>query len=213
MTEAILQRIKACGVIAVVRLNDLSNAAELSRALIAGGVSIIEFTLTNPNAARAITDARAAVGDAGVFGAGSVTTVGQVREVAKAGATFVVSPVSNSAVIEACRAEGLPVMPGAYTPTEIQAAWEQGAAAVKVFPARGLGADYIRDVKAPLPHLRLVPTGGITADNAEAYIRAGAMAVGVGGSLVSQQAVAAADWQAITERAQALVSAVQQAHA
>jgi 2-dehydro-3-deoxyphosphogluconate aldolase / (4S)-4-hydroxy-2-oxoglutarate aldolase len=211
MPHPVYQRIKQCGIIAVIRLDNLSAAVPLSQALVAGGVTIIEFTLTSPNAPAAIAEVKDILGDQCVVGAGSVITVEQVDEVRSAGAAFVVSPVKSQPVVEHCLAHSLPVMPGAYTPSEIQTAWEMGATAVKVFPARDLGPRYIKDVLAPLPHLQLIPTGGINASNAAAYIRAGVAAIGVGGSLVDGASIAAEDWDTIQARARALVEAVGEA--
>lgn len=203
-----IERITTEKIIAIVRLDDLSNAVELSQALIAGGVSVIEFTLTNPDAAQAIATVRDTLGDKVLVGAGSVITVEQVEQVANHGAQFVVSPVTKRDVIEACHKHDLPTMPGAYTPSEIQAAWEMGAAAVKVFPARALGTKYIKDVLAPLPHLRLIPTGGVGVNNIAEFIEAGVFAVGVGGALCDKKVIAAQDWDTLTSSAKQLVEAI-----
>lgn len=204
----ILEQIGASKIIAIIRLDDLSGAVELSQALLAGGVRVIEFTLTNPNAEQAIAMVRMALGDAVLIGAGSVITPEQVEQVANCGAQFVVSPVTKQSVIEACHQYDLPNMPGAYTPTEIQAAWEMGAAAVKVFPARGLGSKYIKDILAPLPHLRLIPTGGIGINNIAAFTNAGVFAVGVGGALCNKNAIAVHDWETIVSSARQLCEAI-----
>lgn len=211
MKTRVLEQIEVCRVVAVVRLDDLSRAVDLAQALLAGGIRIIEFTLTNPDAVKAIAAVNNALDGQCLVGAGSVIDTDGVDAVNAAGAAFVVSPVMLPTVIERCHAHGLPVMPGAYTPTEIQTAWLLGASAVKVFPARDLGANYIRDVLAPMPHLRLMPTGGINAQNAGDYIRAGALAVGVGGRLVDAELIAAANWDAITQRAAELITAVRNA--
>ena len=205
---SVIERIGQEKVIAIVRLDDLSSAVALSQALLAGGVTIIEFTLTNPDAPRAIANVCDALGDAVLVGAGSVVDKAQVQTVAEHGAQFVVSPVTKHEVIDACHQYNLPTMPGAYTPSEIQAAWELSVAAVKLFPARHLGATYIKDVLAPLPHLRLIPTGGISVDNLGEYIKAGVFAVGIGGALCDKQAIASKDWQSISSAAEALVKAL-----
>jgi 2-dehydro-3-deoxyphosphogluconate aldolase/(4S)-4-hydroxy-2-oxoglutarate aldolase len=207
-----LKRIQATGVIAVVRLDDLSQAVNLSRALVAGGVNIIEFTLTTPNAAGAIRRVRGILStETVIIGAGSVITPEQVAEVADCGAQFVVSPVTKQSVITACQQYHVPVIPGAFTPTEIQTAWEMGADAVKVFPARQMGARYIRDVLAPLPHLKLIPTGGINSETIGDYVRAGVLAAGVGGALCDVDAIQRGDWATITAEARKLTDAVQDA--
>ena len=192
-------------IVAIVRLDDLSIAQHLTDALIEGGIRIIEFTLTNPAAIATISNIQRMAGSEVVVGAGSVITVEQVRAVADAGAQFVVSPVSKADVIAACRERDLPAMPGAFTPSEIQQAWEWGASVVKVFPANHLGKRYIKDVMAPLPHLRLMPTGGVTADNLREFLENGAFAVGVGSSLISNAAVADADWNQLRRNARRYV--------
>ncbi len=201
----VLERIAARKIVAIVRLDDLSSAQYISAALIEGGIGAIEFTLTNPDAVSTIARMRQFVDDAAVIGAGSVITAKQVRAVAAAGSQFVVSPVSKAAVIHACAALDLPAMPGAFTPTEIQQAWEWGASVVKVFPANHLARGYIKDLLAPLPHLRLMPTGGVTVDNIRGFFDDGAFAVGVGSALVNDQAVADGDWDKLRRRAQQFV--------
>ena len=198
----VLERMAAHKIVAIVRLDDLSTAQYISAALIEGGIRIIEFTLTSPDAATTIARMRQFADDAAVIGAGSVITAEEVRAVADAGAQFVVSPVSKAEVIHACAARDLPAMPGAFTPTEIQQAWEWGASAVKVFPANHLRRGYIKDLLAPLPHLRLMPTGGVTVDNIRGFFDDGAFAVGVGSALVNNQAVADGDWDKLRRHAQ-----------
>ena len=204
----ILDNIAKDKIIAVIRLDDLSNAVPLSRALLAGGVNILEFTLTNAEAPQAIAAVRDALGDEAYVGAGSVISVEQVKEVADNGAQFVISPITKQVVIDACHEYQLPTMPGAYTPSEIQSAWEMDVAAVKVFPARNLGASYIKDVLAPLPHLRLIPTGGISAKNIADFIQAGVFAVGVGGALCDKNVIAAKDWASLSASANELREAI-----
>lgn len=196
-------------IIAVIRLDDLSGAVDLVRSLLAGGVSVFEFTLTNPEAAQTIAAVRATLGAEVLVGAGSVTTPEQVALVADHGAQFVVSPITKAQVIAACHKLGLPAIPGAYTPTEIQTAWEMDVAAVKLFPAGGLGPRYIKDVLAPLPHLRLIPTGGIGSDNIKSFFTAGAFAVGVGSALFDKTDLDSGNWAAITASARRYSEALQ----
>lgn len=203
---SILDTLEKHKIVAIVRLDDLSTAAQIAAALIDGGIRAIEFTLTNPDAVATITDIRRSVDPSIAIGAGSVVTVEQVRAVAAAGAQFVVSPVSKEDVIAACREHDLPVMPGAFTPSEIQQAWEWGASVVKVFPANHLGKSYIKDVMAPLPHLRLMPTGGVSASNLREFLDNGAFAVGVGSSLINNSAVADRDWDQLRRNAEAYVT-------
>jgi 2-dehydro-3-deoxyphosphogluconate aldolase/(4S)-4-hydroxy-2-oxoglutarate aldolase len=208
-----LNLIQQCGIVAIVRLDDLSQAVSLTRALIDGGVNVIEFTLTNPDAIDVIRQINLPEINEGsaIIGAGSVITLEQTRQVIDAGAQFVVSPIVKQDVIDYCVKQEIPAFPGAFTPTEIQSAWEMGAAAVKVFPARSLGASYIKDVLAPLPHLRLIPTGGIGLSNLADFVRSGVFAVGVGSSLLDEKAISDGDWSAITQRAAEFVAALESA--
>lgn len=188
-------------IVAIVRLDDLSTAKDITGALTAGGIRAIEFTLTNEAAVPTIAEVVKLVDDSVAIGAGSVINAEQVRAVAEAGAQFVVSPVTKRAVIDACLALDLPTMPGAFTPSEIQQAWEWGAAVVKVFPANHLGKRYIKDVMAPLPHLRLMPTGGVNAENLRDFLHIGAFALGVGSALINKEAVAGHDWKRLEAEA------------
>jgi 2-dehydro-3-deoxyphosphogluconate aldolase/(4S)-4-hydroxy-2-oxoglutarate aldolase len=208
-----LNLIQQCGIVAIVRLDDLSQAVSLTRALIDGGVNVIEFTLTNPDAVDVIRQIDLPEINEGraMIGAGSVITLEQARQVIDAGAQFVVSPIVKQDVIDYCVKQDIPAFPGAFTPTEIQSAWEMGAAAVKVFPARSLGASYIKDVLAPLPHLRLIPTGGIGLSNIADFVRSGVFAVGVGSSLLDEKAISKRDWSAITQRAAEFVAVLESA--
>ncbi len=195
-------------IVAIVRLDDLSTAKFITDALIEGGIRAIEFTLTNPDACATIADMRKSVGDAVAIGAGSVITAEQVWAVADAGAQFVVSPVWKREVNTACHEADLPFMPGAFTPSEIQQAWEWGASAVKVFPANHLGPRYFKDVLAPLPHLRLMPTGGVNLDNMRDWLDHGAFALGVGSSLINNEAVADRDWGRLRQNARRYVEQI-----
>jgi len=203
--DEVLEIIRVHRLIAIVRLNDLSTAVDLSRALFAGGIRALELTLSNPAAIEALAEVKAALpefdrGDA-VIGLGTVLNADQARAAIEVGAQFIVSPATNFATIETCRQMKVAVMPGALTPTEILTAWEAGASAVKVFPARSVGPSYLKDVREPLPFLRLIPTGGIDRNNIKAYLENGAFAVGVGGNLVDKQSIAARDWTTLTDRA------------
>jgi 2-dehydro-3-deoxyphosphogluconate aldolase/(4S)-4-hydroxy-2-oxoglutarate aldolase len=204
----VVRGIEQDGVIAVVRLDDLSDAINVAEALIAGGIRAVEFTYSNPAAGEAITATRAAVGARGMIGAGSVLDPETARAAILAGAEFLVTPTLNVATITMGNRYGVPVLSGALTPTEILTAWEAGAAMVKVFPATLGGPKYVRDVLAPLPQLKLVPTGGVSVDNAADFIKAGAVALGVGSALVDQTIVDNKSWEELTERARRLGEAV-----
>ena len=196
------------GAVAVVRLDDLSAAVPLAEALAAGGVRAIEFTFTNPTAARAIEATAAALGDRALIGAGSVLDPETARTAILAGARFVVTPTLGPRTIALCNRYAVQTLVGALTPTEILTAWEAGATYVKVFPASLGGPAYFKDVLGPLPQVKLVPTGGVSIENAADFVRAGAVAVALGSNLVDAKSVAAGDWGTITDRARALVAAV-----
>lgn len=191
--------------IAIIRLDDLTHAVEISRALLAGGVYLQEFTLSNPAAIGAIRAVREQIEvfntDQAAIGLGSVRNLNEAQQALDCGAQFVVTPITHTAIVERCRAADIPIMPGAYTPTEIATAWEAGATFVKVFPARNLGPSYIKDLLGPMPYLKLMPTGGIDLNNMPAYFMAGAAAVGIGGNIIDAQAVAEQDWPRLTAAA------------
>jgi 2-dehydro-3-deoxyphosphogluconate aldolase/(4S)-4-hydroxy-2-oxoglutarate aldolase len=194
-------------VIAIVRLPGRAGVERALRAVVEGGVPAGEITLTTPGALDALDVARRALGDAACLGAGSVRTAAEAARAIGAGAAFLVTPTVAPDVLDAAAAHGVPVFCGGLTPTELAAAQAAGAYAVKVFPARVFGPAYLRDVLAPMPDLRLVPTGGIDPGNVAAYARAGAVAVAAGNALVNPALVAAGDWAAITGRAVAFAAA------
>ena len=202
------------GVIAVVRAPAAVGLRAVARALVAGGVGAVEITLTTPGAIAAIAElARDAELAGCLVGAGTVLDETAARAVIDAGARFVVSPTLDHAVLRACRERDVPCMPGAFTPTEILEAWRAGAPFVKLFPAATLGPAFIRDVLAPLPFLRLVPSGGVTLENAGDWIRAGAAAVSVGGALLREALLGHESAAALTARARLLVTQVRAARA
>ncbi len=206
----ILKRLIEGKVVAVVRLDSGDHLVKVAEALKAGGVSAIEFTVPTPGALEMIRQAVAYFADEVLMGAGTVLDPETARAAILAGAQFIVTPALNLKTIELCHRYGKPIIPGAMTPTEILTAWEAGADMVKVFPADSLGPAYLKAVLAPLPQVRLAPTGGISADNAAEYLRAGATALGVGGKLVDKAAVARGDWAALTAEAERLMHAVRQ---
>lgn len=196
------------GVVAVVRLDDLSGAVDLTKALIAGGVSAVEFTFTNPQAGKAIETVRAAVGHDGYIGAGTVLDPETARIAILSGAEYVVTPTTKAATIEVCNRYGIPTIIGALTPTEMLAAQEAGASYIKVFPASLGGPKYFKEVLSPLPMLKLVPSGGVTMENAAEFIRAGAVAVGIGGHLVDKAMVKDKRWADLSARAAHLIESI-----
>lgn len=191
--------------VAILRLSDLSCAVDLSEALLRGGIAVQEFTLTNPGALDAISRVRrsstAFAAGVGIIGAGSIRCVDDASRSVDAGAQFIVTPTLNISVIKRCSEAGVPIMSGAFTPTEILTAWDAGATAVKVFPSRSLGPSYVRDVLAPLPEIRLMPTGGVGLESIADYLAAGAFAVGVGGKLLDVDAVEGRRWDEVTQTA------------
>jgi len=206
--DDLLERTVKDRLVAIIRLRHEAPLARVAEALVAGGVRALEFTLTSPGAVPAITACRARFRDDVIVGAGTVLDAEEARRCLDAGAQFLVSPGFDPAVVAMARACGALALPGALTPTEIVTAWRAGADVVKVFPARAFGPRYIADLLAPLPHVRLMPTGGVDETNVAAYLRAGAVGVAVGGRLVAEDAVGRADWDALTERARVLVAAV-----
>ena len=210
--EEVLKRIVECGVIAVIRAGSTNALLEVGRALLSGGVVSIEVTMTTPGALdgiRMLSERLRA--DGAIVGVGTVMDETTCRKAIEAGAMYVVSPHFDPAVVAATRDLGRVSMPGAFTPTEILRAAAGGADVVKVFPSAGLGPGYFRDVLAPLPHLRLMPTGGVDPNNAGEWIKAGAVCVGAGSSLVPKEAVAKGDWAAITNNARTMVESVRKA--
>jgi 2-dehydro-3-deoxyphosphogluconate aldolase/(4S)-4-hydroxy-2-oxoglutarate aldolase len=204
----IVDRLLRTRIVAIVRLERYDRALAVAKALLEGGISAIEFTLTGSGALEAIAGTRAALGDTAQIGVGTVLTPEAAEAAIAAGAQFVVTPAVRPAVVAACQARGVLCLCGALTPTEVLAAHEAGADMIKIFPARAVGPQYLRDLLAPMPGLRLVPTGGIDAGSARAYLDAGAVAVGIGGKLVAAEAVASGSWARITEQARACVEAV-----
>ena len=207
----VLKVIEASGVVAVIRLRDPELVQGVVDALLAGGVRALEITMTVPRAVELIAQIAPKLPAEFLLGAGTVIDAQTARQVIDAGARFLVSPVYKPEVIDVCRERDVVAAPGCLTPTEILSAWEAGADVVKVFPATALGPGYIKDVLAPLPHVRLMPTGGVTKENAGDWIRAGAVALGVGTSMVDAKAVAERRFDVVTENARHFVDAVKQA--
>jgi 2-dehydro-3-deoxyphosphogluconate aldolase/(4S)-4-hydroxy-2-oxoglutarate aldolase len=201
------------GIIAVVRAQRPDQVLPLSEALIAGGVVAIEITMTTPNAIGAIREASREVGARALIGVGTVLDAETARAAIDAGAEFVVSPICRRELIPIASAAQRPIMLGAYTPTEAQTAHETGSDFIKIFPADTLGPAYIKALRAPLPHLRIVPTGGVDAKNIAEWFKAGCAAVGAGSSLVSSKILQEGAWPELTRRATEFVKAAQQARA
>ena len=205
--DAVLAKIKAEKVIALIRADNPDGLLDCAKALADGGLTSIELTMTTPGAIRMLEKATAELSDF-LFGLGTVLDAETARAGILAGAKFIVTPALRPEVITLCRRYSIPVFSGAFTPTEILQAWEAGADAAKVFPAEFFGPAYIKSVKAPLPQIELVPTGGVTPETVGEYIRVGAFATAAGSSLVEAKALKEKNWAAITARAKAFVAAV-----
>jgi 2-dehydro-3-deoxyphosphogluconate aldolase/(4S)-4-hydroxy-2-oxoglutarate aldolase len=203
--------LEASGVVAVIRLADPSSLEPVVDALVEGGIRALEVTMTVPGAVDHIRRLARTIPPGFLLGAGTVTDAGTVRRVVDAGATFIVSPVFRQSVVTAAHEAGVAAMPGCLSPTEILDAWDAGADLVKVFPATSMGPGYLRDVHGPLPHVKLVPTGGVTVANAGDWIRAGAAAVGIGTALLDRTAIESGRFDLIVENAKTLVANVRAA--
>jgi 2-dehydro-3-deoxyphosphogluconate aldolase/(4S)-4-hydroxy-2-oxoglutarate aldolase len=210
----VLERIKSIGIIPVVRASSGDEALAAVEAIKAGGLSVLEITMTVPGAVGIIEKIAARYGDEVLVGAGTVLNAETAKDCLRAGAQFVVSPALNLETIALCRDAGCAVFPGALTPTEVVTAWSAGADMVKVFPCGAMGgASYIKSLKAPLPQIELVPTGGVSLTTAASFIEAGAAAIGVGADLVNIKAIRAGESEKITETTRAYIEAVRSARA
>jgi len=200
-TQEILERV---GLIPVLRAKSVAQGRAVVDAMMAGGVTVVEVTMTVPNAVELIAELKKAYGAKLLLGSGTVTTAEQCQATIDAGAEFVVSPSLHPEVIATTKKNGKVSCPGALTPTEVITAWEAGADYVKIFPCSAVGgASYLKSLLAPFPHLKLIPTGGVTLQTAESFIKAGAKALGVGSDLVNLSAIDAGHPETITETARA----------
>jgi 2-dehydro-3-deoxyphosphogluconate aldolase / (4S)-4-hydroxy-2-oxoglutarate aldolase len=210
--QSVLAAIRDVGIVPVVRAESADEAARAIDAIREGGIHVLEITMTVPGAVRLIEDLARRFGDDAIVGAGTVLDPETARACILSGARFVVSPALNVDTIVLCRRYGTPVFPGALTPTEVVTAWQAGADMVKVFPCQALGgASYIKSLKAPLPQIDLVPTGGVNLKTAADFIKAGSAALGVGADLVDLKAIRDGQAATITERARQLVEIVRAA--
>lgn len=203
-----MQLIQQTGVIAIMRAKSSDQLLAAADALKAGGVNAIEVTMTTPGALEVIRQATTRYGPEVAFGVGSVLDPETARAAILAGARFVVCPTLNLETISLCRRYAVPVVPGAYTPTEVLAAWQAGADLVKLFPASVGGPPYLKAIKAPLPQVKLVPVGGVDLDTTTDFVRAGAEVVGVGSALVNQNLLDAGNLEEITDLARQFVARV-----
>ena len=211
MKARYLEEITRSGVVAVIRANSAEELKNITLALNKGGVKALEITMTSPGALETIKAVSSELGDSAIIGVGSVLDTETARAAILAGAQFVVSPVFKPEIITLCRRYDKICIPGAFTPTEILSAWEAGADVVKIFPATKLGPGYIKDLKGPLPQIKVTPTGGVNLENTPDFIKAGAEFVGVGGAMVDKKLVAAGKWDELSALAAKFVQAVQEA--
>jgi 2-dehydro-3-deoxyphosphogluconate aldolase / (4S)-4-hydroxy-2-oxoglutarate aldolase len=209
--EGIVEAIERAGVLAVIRMKDPDKLRAVVDAVAEGGVRTMEITMTVPGAVDLIRQIAPGLPAGFVLGAGTVLDAATAARVIDAGAQFVVSPVFRRDVIETCHSSGVAAMPGCFTPTEILDAWDAGADIVKVFPATSLGPAFFKDIRGPLPHVKLMPTGGVTLDNAEDWIRAGAVAVGIGTALLDAGAIARGAFAVLRTNAERVVAGIKAA--
>jgi 2-dehydro-3-deoxyphosphogluconate aldolase/(4S)-4-hydroxy-2-oxoglutarate aldolase len=209
MSETTQQILERVGLIPVLRAKNFNQAHAVVKAMMAGGVTVVEVTMTVPGAVDLLRELKAEYGEKLLLGSGTVTTAEEAEATIHAGAEFVVSPCFQPEVVERTKALGKLSIRGALTPTEVVAAWRTGADYVKIFPCSAMGgASYLKSLLAPYPHLKLIPTGGVTVATAESFLRAGARALGVGSDLVDLAAVDAGTPEKITETAKAYLEIV-----
>jgi len=204
----ILNKINESGAVAIIRMADSAKLMKVAEAIYKGGVSAIEVTMTTPNALGVIEDIAKNMSDTIQIGVGSVLDSETARLAINAGAEFVVCPVFKKEIVETAHRYDKAVMPGAFTPTEILTAWEAGADVVKVFPADILGMAFFKGVLAPMPQIKLMPTGGVNPDNAGDWLKAGACAVGIGSALLDKKAIADGDYKKLTENAERMCASI-----
>jgi len=203
--------IEQLGVVAIIRLQDPHALHGVVQALAEGGVRALEVTMTVPRAIELIAELAPTLPDGFLLGAGTLIDAATTRRAITAGAQFIVSPVFRPDVISAGHEMDVPVMPGCFTATEILNAWEAGADIVKVFPATSVGPSYLKDIRGPLPHVKLMPTGGVSIDNVGDWLKAGAVAVGVGSALLDAKAIAAGSYGVIADNARRMIANVREA--
>lgn len=209
MREKVKAVIENTRIIPIIRTKNARSVIPVCQALLKGGINVVELTMTIPGAVEKLREISAQAGEGVIIGMGSVLDAKMAESAIVAGAHFIVSPITKLEVINVARSAGCVCVSGAYTPTEAQLAYEAGADYVKIFPADTLGAQYIKAILAPMPHLKLIPTGGVTLENINTFFEAGAVAVGVGSSLVSKKILETEDWEALTKLASEYARAVQ----
>ena len=204
----VVAEVERLGIVAIIRMPDPAALRAVVDALAEGGVRALEVTMTVPRAIELIAEIAPTLPADFLFGAGTLLDADTVHRAVDAGAQFIVSPVFKPEVVKAAHDDGVPVMPGCFTPTEILGAWEMGADIIKVFPATSVGPGYLKDIRGPLPQVKLMPTGGVSIDNVGDWFRAGAVGVGVGSALVDTKAIAARQFNVIADNARRIVANV-----
>ncbi len=212
-SNTIIGRIFETGLVSILRAPSSQGLLDVAEALLAGGIDLIEVTFTVPGAHRVVEQVAQRLGDRIVLGAGSVLDTETARTAMLAGAQFIVAPTVNLEVIEMCRRYGVPVVPGAMTPTEVLTAWQAGADVVKVFPSEVTGPAHIKAIHGPLPQIPLMPTGGVNLNTAADFLRAGAAALGVGGALAPAKLIAAGDLATIEKTARQFMEVIKKTRA
>jgi 2-dehydro-3-deoxyphosphogluconate aldolase / (4S)-4-hydroxy-2-oxoglutarate aldolase len=208
----IAKRIETTGIVPIVRAPSAELAATAARAILAAGIDVLEITMTVPNATTVLRQLRKEIGDSVLLGAGTVLDAQAAQECIEAGAEFIVAPGTDIETIRAAHALDKPIAPGALTPTEVITAWKAGADMVKIFPCSALGgASYLKALKAPLPHVKMLPTGGVDVTTAAEFIKAGAVALGVGAAVVDLKLMAEKGPGAVTAKCKQLVDVVKAA--
>jgi len=206
--EEIVKNIIENGVVAVVRTKHPDKLVRIAEAIYEGGIKHIEITMTVPNALKMIAEVRGSANAKIIIGVGSVLDSDTAQKAIDAGAQFVVSPIFNKEILSTAHKNNVPAMPGTFTPTEIFNAQEQGADIIKVFPADVLGMSFFKSIKAPMPNLKIMPTGGVTLDNAGDWIKAGACAVGIGSALLDERAIEENNYSKLTENAKRIINSI-----
>lgn len=212
-SNKIIDQIFETGLVSILRAPSSEGLLGVAEALLAGGVNVIEVTFTVPGAHRVVEQVADRLGDKIVLGAGSILDTETARIAMLAGAQFIVSPTVNLEVIQMCRRYGVPVMPGAMTPTEVLTAWEAGADVVKVFPSEVTGPAHIKAIRGPLPQIPLMPTGGVNLNTVADFLRAGSAALGAGGALAPAKAIAAGDVATIENNARQFIEVIRKTRA
>lgn len=211
MENSTVKSLIECGAVAVIRLSDAGKLIKVAEAIYEGGISGIEITMTVPDAIKVIGQASKELGSYMNIGVGSVLNSETAQKAIDAGAKYVVSPIFKKEIIDTAHKNGIPAMPGAFTPTEIQNAHEAGADIIKVFPADVVGMTFFKGILAPMPHLKLMPTGGVSLNNAGEWLEAGACAVGVGSALLNKKAIEESNYAVLTKNARILMESINKA--